>query len=585
MGKTVAITGVNSYFASTLLPRLQADPEVENIIGIDVTPWRGGYNKVKFFRKDILSTSMEEMLKGVDTVYHLAFIVGEIKDKKKAKNISIEGSKNVFRACVANKVRKVVYTSSNTVYGAHKENHLYHNEESPLYRNDESYYNQNKIEVEDFVNGFFADYPEIVLTVIRAALLFGPNTKNMFAKLYEPSVTAMPVGSASHIHFIHEEDLGEALHIAFPRDLPGIYNVGADDAVSARWTFHQAGTKIIPLPMFMLKPAANLMFKFGLSPASAGWVIMASYTIFSSNRKFRETTGWAPKYTSEQTFRSFIDANQKIKEDAFRKSYVAFVWKRKSLLIGAMAALKHTMKWTSGPVLRDLNPWSNKKKNSFTYLPVNERINTEDEILLPQVVHNFIDEAKHLIIMDKCGCRTAQNCQHHTHEVGCLFMGESTKDFPKGIHRKATREEAHAHVERAISAGLVPMAGKVRVDNDIFVIRDRQQLLSVCFCCHCCCMMTYFKHLPGSQLDEVMPRVEGLLVDVTDACVGCGTCISYCGFDAISLENGKAVHNDRCRACGRCERYCPQGAIRITNTNPHAVEDVKDRISRYVKVA
>jgi len=585
MGKTVAITGVNSYFASTLLSRLQADPEIEKIIGMDVSPWRGGYSKVEFFRKDVCSSGIEKLFAGVDTVYHLAFIVGEIKDKEKTSRINIQGSKNIFKACVNNGVRKVIYTSSNTVYGAYRENILHHTEESPLYKNRESYYNQNKIEVEEFVNGFFADHPEIILTVIRAALLFGPNTKNMFSKLYEPKVTAMPIGSAAHIHFIHEEDLGDALHIAFSQDLPGIYNVGADDAVSARWTFHQADTKIIPLPMSLLKPAANLMFKVGLSPAGAGWVIMACNTIFSSNRKFREATGWTPKYSSEETFRSFLDANQKVKEDAFRRSYVAFIWKRKALLIAAMSALKNILKITNIPLLRDLNPWTNPKKNSFTYLPVNQSIEAGDEIILPQVIHDFIDQAKHLIIMDKCGCRTAQNCQHHTHEVGCLFMGESTKEFPRGIHRKATREEAHAHVEKAISAGLVPMTGKVRVDNDIFLVPDKQRLLSVCFCCHCCCMMTYFKHMPGAKLDEVMPRVEGLRVEVTDDCTGCGTCLNFCGFDAILLENGKAVHTDKCRACGRCARYCPNQAILITNTNPNAVEDVKNRISQYVNVA
>ena len=34
MGKTVAITGVNSYFASTLPPKLQEDKTVDRIIGI-----------------------------------------------------------------------------------------------------------------------------------------------------------------------------------------------------------------------------------------------------------------------------------------------------------------------------------------------------------------------------------------------------------------------------------------------------------------------------------------------------------------------------------------------------------------------
>ena len=82
MGKTVAITGVNSYFASTVLTKLQADPQVEAIIGIDVSPWRGGFDKVTFYREDIRSDKIADLLTGVDVLYHFAFIVGEIQDKE-----------------------------------------------------------------------------------------------------------------------------------------------------------------------------------------------------------------------------------------------------------------------------------------------------------------------------------------------------------------------------------------------------------------------------------------------------------------------------------------------------------------------
>ena len=82
MGKTVAITGVNSYFASTVLPRLQADSQIETIIGIDVSPWRGGFDKVTFYREDIRSDKIADLLTGVDVLYHFAFIVDEIQDKE-----------------------------------------------------------------------------------------------------------------------------------------------------------------------------------------------------------------------------------------------------------------------------------------------------------------------------------------------------------------------------------------------------------------------------------------------------------------------------------------------------------------------
>jgi UDP-glucose 4-epimerase len=96
-------------------------------------------------------------------------------------------------------------------------------------------------------------------------------------------------------------------------------------------------------------------------------------------------------------------------------------------------------------------------------------------------------------------------------------------------------------------------------------------------------MMRFYKHIPTEQLDGVMAPVEGLSVQVTEDCVGCGTCLEYCIFDAIRLEDGAAVHSDRCRGCGRCEANCPNDAVSISIENPNVVEDVKNRIESYLE--
>ncbi len=578
---TIAITGINSYIAPPLLKRLEEDQNVAKIIGIDVTPWKGGFKKVDFFREDIRSESISDILSGVDTVYHFAFIVSEIKDKSKTFDINIEGSKNIFRACVKNKIKKVIYTSSNTVYGGHKENPLYQNEESALYKNKDNYYNKSKIEVETFVRTFFKNYPEIILTVLRPALVFGPTVNNMFSEFYSAKITSLPLGASPHIHLVHEDDLGEAMYLCLTTDLPGIYNTGANDAMSLRKSFRMAGVKVVPLPAFILKRVADIAFRFGLLPASSGWVSVSNYTIFSDNHKFKNATGWAPEYSSEETFVSYLDFQKQFENKKFKHKLITFLFTKRPFVNKLLKFLHNSYKAVSLPGLRKLTPWLDPKKNSMTYLPVNESIIAQEEVLLPNVVHEFIDKSDYHVILNKCGCRFGNKCEHHTEDVGCLFMGESALDMPNGISRQVTKAEAHAHVEKAISAGLVPMTGKVRVDNDLFLIPDKKKLVSVCFCCHCCCMMTFYRHAPGSQLDNVITPVEGLEIEVTNNCVGCGICIETCGFKAITIKNRKALHSDICRKCGRCETTCPNNAVRIILHNKNAVEDVIKRIQQY----
>ncbi len=581
MGKTVAITGVNSYFASTLLPKLQADKTVDKIIGIDVNPWKGGFNKVEFHRVDIRSEKLFNILKGVDVLYHLAFIVGEIKNKKKTYDININGSRNVFNACVKNKIKKVIYTSSATAYGSHKDNPPVFYEDSPLAKNDDNYYNKSKVEVENFVSGFFKEHPEIKLTIIRAGLLFGPNIDNMFSQLFSLPISSLPMGSKAENQYIHEEDLGEALHLVYKKDVPGIYNVAADDSIPTAETFKRAGVLVIPVPAPLLKPVANLAFKIGLFPAGGGWVSVSMYTIFMNSDKFKKATGWKPKYNSSQTFDSWLESRKREKDNLLQKT-LSFIFKSGPRTKPTMGVLQ-LFRLGKIPGMQKIMPWINPKKNSFGYLPINKSLEKgKDTVLPPKIIHDFIDKAKYHVIMDKCGCRLARKCKHYTHHIGCLFMGDSALKIPHGVSRRVTKEQAHKHVDRAIEVGLVPLTGKVRVDNFIFLTPDRDKLLSVCFCCDCCCMMTAFKHVPGQKLDDVMQRIEGLKIEVTDKCVGCGTCIQTCGFGAIAIKNGKAVHNEQCRGCGRCERFCPNGAIKITIDNKDFIKEAEKRIESYV---
>jgi len=583
MGKKVAITGVNSYFASTILPHLEADPEIESIIGIDVSLWKGGYKKVVFHRADIRSEEVFEILKGVDVLYHLAFVVSEIKDKEKTRDININGTRNIFQACIHNKVGKVIYTSSMTAYGAHKDNPPVFTEDSRLARNDDNYYNTSKVEVEEFAAGFFENHPEIIFTTIRAALLCGPGINNMFSKLWSLPVGALSLGSKATNQFIHEDDLGQALYLCYQQDLPGVYNVTADDSVATSWCFQEAGVIVIPLPTFLLKPVADLAFKIGLFPASGAWVCMSEHTIFGSSAKFKKATGWQPRYTSEQTFRDYQESSQRDRKDGPFRALLSWGFKQGVLLVGFFKGLDLLFQLGRIPGVRNVFPWTDPEKNSMTYLPVNESLKENaDTVLPPQVLSELIEKASIHYRLDHCGCRLAHKCQQHTHEVGCMFMGESALKLPAGIGRRISKEEALKHADRAMDLGLVPMTGKVRVDNSLFFVPDEKKLLTVCFCCDCCCMMGYLKHTPAEHLDQVMRPIEGLTLEVTDACNGCGTCVEHCIFEAISIEQGRAVHNGQCRGCGRCERFCPHGAVKISINNPDFKDEVIRRIESHV---
>lgn len=50
----------------------------------------------------------------------------------------------------------------------------------------------------------------------------------------------------------------------------------------------------------------------------------------------------------------------------------------------------------------------------------------------------------------------------------------------------------------------------------------------------------------------------------TYGCLGLGSCVRACAYDAIAIEDGIAVvHAAKCVACGACVNACPRGLIRM----------------------
>jgi UDP-glucose 4-epimerase len=237
------------------------------------------------------------------------------------------------------------------------------------------------------------------------------------------------------------------------------------------------------------------------------------------------------------------------------------------------------------PFIQDRFPWVDPQKSTISWLPINRDIQGAGSIALPEeVLGRLIDKTSHRVIMDVCGCRLVNHCRSYPKETACLMMGESALKITRKVCREVSAEEAKAHVRKAVSHGLVPIAGKARIDNDLFMIRDEGKLLTVCFCCECCCITKYFRQVPQDKLDGIQPPVEGLSIEVTDECIGCGECVGKCYIGAMELEDGRAFITGHCRVCGRCALDCPQDAIKMKLDNSQAVDDVVRRIEAMVEL-
>jgi UDP-glucose 4-epimerase len=231
------------------------------------------------------------------------------------------------------------------------------------------------------------------------------------------------------------------------------------------------------------------------------------------------------------------------------------------------------------PALRDRIPALDPNLSDVSTIPINKDIQGAEGIALPEeVLDRLIDISNYRVILDSCACRRIYGCKTYPQDIGCIFMGESAKRIPKDYSREASVGEAKAHVRKAIAAGLVPIVGEARADYELLRIPYEGKLVTNCFCCECCCLSRAFRRGPVETVDGILHPVEGLSVEVTETCVGCGTCVTKCFIGAIQVRAGRAVIDDYCRVCGRCAGACPHNAIKLKLENPHAVDDVVNRI-------
>jgi len=249
-------------------------------------------------------------------------------------------------------------------------------------------------------------------------------------------------------------------------------------------------------------------------------------------------------------------------------------------------------KLTKWPVIGGILEGWLSEGDDLIYLPRNEVIPLNQSVDLPgsmvlpsQVVDYFIEQANYHWIMNFCICRDSAQCQNHPIDLGCLFLGEAVLGINPELGRRVSKEDALEHARRCREAGLVHLIGRNKLDTVWLGVGPGSKLLTICNCCPCCCLWRVLPHVsPG--FGAKIHGMPGVTVTVNDRCVGCGACTKdVCFVNAIYLVDGRAVRTDACRGCGRCVSVCPEGAIEISVQDDHFLEAVVKRISSLVDVS
>jgi ferredoxin len=225
--------------------------------------------------------------------------------------------------------------------------------------------------------------------------------------------------------------------------------------------------------------------------------------------------------------------------------------------------------------------WFRSNSSEAYIIPVNEEIQRVENVILPySLLTPLIEEAGTHFLMSECMCRRNEGCAAFPSQLGCLFLGEGAAQINPALGKQVTSSEALDHIQAALHLGLVPMVVHTTFDAYLLGIPYRR-MLTVCFCCDCCCTVRHGLSMGSKAFWEIVNRLPGLSVEVSGACVGCLACLEVCPVRAIGIHNGAATIEGDCKGCGRCVEACPLGAIEVRIDNEKkAAAKLMERLRR-----
>lgn len=248
---------------------------------------------------DVLDAAM----KGVDYVFHLAAMwLLHCKDfPRTAFDVNIGGTFNVLEACVKNKVKKLIYSSSASVYGDAVE--LPMTEAHPF--NNKNFYGATKIAGEAMCTAFNDRY-ELPVIGLRYMNVYGRGQDQTAAytgvvpimlNKIEANESPMINGDGSQAYdFIYVEDVARCNIAALKSEVNyGFYNVGTEV---------QTSIKELCETILKLK-SSDLEVKY--RPYSENDARALVQNRIGSRKKAEEELGFLYKYNLEEGLQKLID--------------------------------------------------------------------------------------------------------------------------------------------------------------------------------------------------------------------------------------------------------------------------------------
>jgi UDP-glucose 4-epimerase len=303
--RRVLITGISTPWAGRLAAELEADPQIDVIIGVDRNPPKTELTRTEFVKVSDSHSLIRRIVQAaqIDTVVDTRLVVDSIVTSARlAHENNVIGTLNVLAACSGadSSVRKFVFKSSGHYYGSEQDDPGFFTEDMRRPHPPRTSIERDLLEAEASVAEFATQHRDATVTILRMANGLGPslNTSHM-SLLSLPFVPAI-LGFEPRYQFIHRDDMVGALHHVVVNDLPGVFNVAGDGVLVLSEIARLLGKPLVGiLPPWGTGPTAAALRQVGIQ-IPPEMLQLLRFGRAMDNRRLR-ASGYRYRFTTRET--------------------------------------------------------------------------------------------------------------------------------------------------------------------------------------------------------------------------------------------------------------------------------------------
>ncbi|HET7339520.1 MAG TPA: NAD-dependent epimerase/dehydratase family protein [Candidatus Dormibacteraeota bacterium] len=325
--RRILVTGVARWWGALVVQRLVDDPEVAEVIGIDIREPRYDLGRADYLKLDIRHSLIGKLVRavGIDTVIHtLTRIDSFDMDPARAHEMNVIGTLNLLAGCAGegSPVRRFVLKSSGHVYGSRFDLPIGLREDHRLDSNSNHQFVRDIVEVESYVSDFAARNPNITILAMRFANSLNPQEPQPLARYLDLEVVPTVMGYDPPLQLIHRDDCIDAMVLAAKRGPGGAYNIAPAGNEPLTALLDSAGKLHAPLlPPLGLGLAALAIRTTGLAFLSPQLLDLLRWGRTLAVRKAERELGFRASRDTRGAFADFVQQRRVLRYEPDRHAY------------------------------------------------------------------------------------------------------------------------------------------------------------------------------------------------------------------------------------------------------------------------